>query len=418
MKKERIIDSMSRESYVKYSFPSGFTLVHYPKKGRFLKAAYLSVGFGSTDLQGNFMGKPFSIPEGTAHFLEHKLFEGEEDLFEKMSRLGASVNAFTSHDLTCYYFNTPIHFQASLDLLLQIPIKPGYTRPGVIKERNIIAHEIKMYQDDVDYHTYHKGLSYLYPKHPVGRDIAGSLESLERIDKDVLDFAVKSYYVPSNMLLFIIGDFSENEIQNTIETLPRFYLDKKPSAQSFYPEEENDLSHQRLISHQDISTASFSYLIKLPASESRMAGFNKSINYTIILDFLFGEGSAFYTHHYEKGDFLDFSADYSYGPGYGVISLSGEGRSPFILEEAIASCLDKPKIANEEKILRVKRRLMGRYLMGFNSLSGIAGNFTFLHHRGVDLFNYLPLMEKTLVSSDGHLFKGASCFSLTMKESL
>lgn len=418
MKKEQVVDSMSRESYDKYSFPSGFTLVHYHKKGRFLKAAYLSVGFGSTDLQGEISGRPFSIPEGTAHFLEHKLFEGEEDLFEKMSRLGASVNAFTSHDLTCYYFNTPIHFQASLDLLLEIPIKPGYTRQGVIKERNIIAHEIKMYQDDVDYRTYHRGLSYLYPKHPVGKDIAGSLESLERIDKQVLDFALESYYVPSNMLLFVIGDFSEKEIEKMLESLPKFYLEKKPLALSIYPEDPSETSHRQLLSYQDLPTASFSYLIKIAAPENRMIGFKKSISYSIILDLLFGEGSAFYTHHYEKGDLLDFSADFSYGPGYGVISLSGEGRSPFVLEEGIKQRLAKLEDTDEKKIIRVKRRLMGRYLMGFNSLSGIAGNFTFLHHRGVELFNYLPLMEKTWISLEGEPFRGASCFSITMKESL
>ncbi|HZK09689.1 MAG TPA: pitrilysin family protein [Clostridia bacterium] len=416
MKKEKIIDTVSRQSYDRYTFSSGFSLVHYPKKGRFLKAAYLSVGFGSTDIQGQIGGKSFELPEGTAHFLEHKLFEGEEDLFEKMSSLGASVNAFTSHDLTCYYFNTPINFQASLDHLLSIPIKPEYTKEGVIKERNIIGHEIKMYQNDVDYFTYHRGLSYLYPNHPVGNDIAGSLESLERIDKEVLDLALENYYVPSNMLLFLIGDFSEKEMEEILENLPPFYLRKKELAKTIYPEDQIIPSHRQLLSYKDISMASFSYLIKLAAPKSKTIGFEKSIAYTIALDSLFGEGSALYTHHYEKGDLLNLSSDYSYGEGYGVISLSGEGKSPFAIEEGIKKQIIKAQAVDEKKIMRVKRRLMGRYLMGFNSLSGIAGNFTHLHHRGIELFDYLPLVEKTLISPSQELFKGASCFSLTIKE--
>lgn len=418
MIKEHVFDGMSRESYDKYTFSSGFTLIHYPKKGRFLKSAYLSVGFGSLDLEGEVEGMKYLLPSGIAHFLEHKLFEGEEDLFEKMSRLGASVNAFTSHDLTCYYFNTPIHFQESLDLLLQIPIKPGYTQEGVIKERKIIAHEIKMYQNDVDYQTYHRGLHYLYPVHPVGRDIAGSPEDLQRIDKEVLDFALNTYYTPGNMLLFVIGDFHQEEIEKLIEGLPPFYLKDKPLARTFYPEDTLALSHHRLLAYQDVPLASFAYFIKQTAEKDQREGFKKSLDYTIALDLLFGEGSAFYTRHYENGDFLDFSADYSYGPGFSVICLSGEGKEPLVIEEALREFFTQSLNIDEKKILRVKRRLMGRYLMGFNSLSGIAGNFTFLHHRGIELFDYLPLMEKAPVELQKDFFKGASCFSLTTKERL
>lgn len=416
MKKEHIVDRMSSESYYKYTFDSGFTLVHYPKKDRFLKAAYLSVGFGSTDLKGSFLGEDFELPSGTAHFLEHKLFEGEKDLFDRMSALGASVNAFTSHDMTCYYFNTPINFKEALDLLLEIPVKPGYSKEGIEKEREVIAHEIRMYENDLDYQTFHRALDYLYPVHPVGRDIAGTIESLERIDWKVLDRALSSYYVPSNLLLFIIGDFSSGEIEEILASLPEFYLKKVPGARSIYPEDSFGSGHKRLEIMRDIPGPSFSYLVKLPAGRSRQEGFEDSLYYSILLSILFGEGSSFYTRHYEKGDFLDFSSSFSYGSGYRLLSFSGEGRGYQPVEEALMKMLEEDFLVDEEKVSRVKRRLMGRYLLGFNSLSGIAANFSFLHHREVDFFDYLPLMEKTILNGRKNPFEGPSCFSVTLKE--
>ena len=418
MIKERIEDRMSRESYDSYLFPSGFRLIHYPKKDRFLKAAFLSVGFGSTDLKGQYRGQDFSLPEGVAHFLEHKLFEGEEDLFDRMTRLGASVNAFTSHDLTCYYFTSPINFKESLDLLLQIPINPQYTWEGIEREKDIISHEIKMYQDDIDYATFHRGLEYLYPQHPVGRDIAGSVGSIEGINKEVLDFAVKSYYVPSKMLLFLIGDFSEAEIASYIEGLPSFYIEKREVAKSLFVEDKSVTGHKRLKQYQNIPSSNFSYLVKLEPGLDKEKAFEESIYYTIFLDIIFGEASDFYRKHYESGDFSDFSASYSYGSGYSLLSFSGEARAPFLIEEALAELLKQPNRIDREKETRVKRRLMGRYLMGFNSLEGIASNFTFLYHRGINMFDYLPLMEKTRLNGRDSLFDGASCFSVTMKESL
>lgn len=418
MKKVTIVDTLSREEYYKYEFESGFTLVHYPKKDRFLKSAYLSVGFGSTDLEGLYRGEAFSLPAGTAHFLEHKLFEGEVDLFNRMSALGASVNAFTSHDLTCYYFNSPINFKEALDLLLQIPVRPSYSEEGILKERDIISHEIRMYENDLDYSTFHRGVDFLYPSHPVGRDIAGSIESIGRIDKEVLDRAVNNYYVPSKMLLFLIGDFEEGEIASIVDRLPGFYLEEKEGARTSLVEDFFSTSHKRLVEKRVIPSPSFSYLLKLEGGASRLDGFKDSLYYNLLLDILFSEGSDFYTRHYEAGDFSDFSPSYSYGPGYSMVAFSGEGTRPFLVEESLNRALSGDFFIEDEKVSRVKRRLMGRYLLGFNSLEGIAVNFTFLFHRGIDFFDYLPLMEKTTLNGRRDVFKGSSCFSITMEEDL
>lgn len=420
MKKTRIIDPLSREEYDKYTFSSGFTLVHYPKKGRFLKGAYLSVGYGSIQLEGeDAKGERFSFPEGTAHFLEHKLFENDElHLIDQMSSLGASVNAFTSHDVTCYYFTAPIHFMKSLKLLLDIPVYPAYTEEGVVAERKIIAHEIAMYQNDVDYRTFHRGLTNLYPHHPIGRDIAGTKESIEKIDKALLDQVLRHYYVPSNMLLFVIGDFSEEEIQEMIALLPDFYLQERPLATTFFPKEDMKPSHLQLLSEEDIPTASFSYLVKLKPIEDQHWSFRRQIKYGILLDVLFGPGSAFYMKHYENNDFLDLAANYHYGKGYRFVTISGEGKKPLVVEQSIMENLDHFKnygLAVEEAD-RVKKRIMGRYLMGFNSIKAVASSFTILHHRGVAIFDYLKVLNEMIIDDYQDLFKGPSCFSATLNK--
>lgn len=420
MKKNRVNDIRSREYYDEYHFDSGFTLVHYPKKGRFLKGAYLSVCYGSIHLQGvEASGKMFRFPEGIAHFLEHKLFENDElHIFDQMSSLGASVNAFTSHDVTCYYFTTPVNFEDSLKLLLQIPLSPAYTQEGVEAEKKIIAHEIAMYQNDVDYRTFHRALSHLYPKHPIGKDIAGTKESIAQIHKEELDDVLRNYYVPSNMLLFIIGDFSEEEMESIVKLLPGEYLEKRPGVKTVFPEENMEQSHLRLIQEEEIPLASFSYLIKLKPLEDQYWSFRRQIKYSILLDLLFAQGSDFYMKHYENNDFLDLSASYHYGQGYRFVAISGEGRNPLVMEEAISKSLHhfKEHGLDPEEVNRVKKRMMGRYLMGFNSIKGVASSFTLLHHRGVNIFDYLAILEEMVIDDVQDLFQGPSCFSATLEK--
>lgn len=89
------------------------------------------------------------MPEGIAHFLEHKLFENEDcDVFDLYAKTGANANAFTSFDKTCYFFDCSDHFQESLDILLSFVQSPYFTPESVAKEQGIIGQEIRMYDDD------------------------------------------------------------------------------------------------------------------------------------------------------------------------------------------------------------------------------------------------------------------------------
>jgi len=113
------------------------------------------------------------VPDGIAHYLEHKLFEGKQgDAFKLFAKTGASANAYTSFDKTAYLFSCTDNFEASLNILLDFVQSPYFTKENVEKERGIIAQEIKMYEDSPEWKSYINLLGALYQSHPVKLDIA------------------------------------------------------------------------------------------------------------------------------------------------------------------------------------------------------------------------------------------------------
>ena len=116
------------------------------------------------------------MPEGIAHFLEHKLFESEDlDAFARYAKTGASANAYTSFDKTCYLFQCSDNFEASLEILLDFVTHPYFTKETVEKEQGIIGQEITMYYDVASWMSTFNLLRLLYHKHPVRIDIAGTV---------------------------------------------------------------------------------------------------------------------------------------------------------------------------------------------------------------------------------------------------
>ena len=136
--KQEIRSERVRESYQKIDHPSGLTLLLYPMEGFSSAYAMLTTDYGSVDMA--FRTDPKAdftrIPAGTAHFLEHKMFENEDgDAFAKYAATGASANAFTSFDKTSYLFGCADHFEESLRILLEFVTTPYFTPQTVSKEQ-------------------------------------------------------------------------------------------------------------------------------------------------------------------------------------------------------------------------------------------------------------------------------------------
>ena len=110
-------------------------------------------------------GEKICFPQGTAHFIEHKLFQQEwGDAFARFTQNGASANAFTDGDRTVYYFTCSDKFTENLRLLLDFVQKPYFTKEDTEREKDIIVSEITMYEDDPMWVGYYQMLECMYVK--------------------------------------------------------------------------------------------------------------------------------------------------------------------------------------------------------------------------------------------------------------
>lgn len=390
-----------KEKVIFKELESGLKVYYIPKKGYTKKYAIFSTNYGSTDnefisIEDNNRVK---VPEGIAHFLEHKLFEEPEgDIFEKFSALGANVNAFTNFNQTSYLFSTTDLFYDSLELLVKFVQNPYLTDENVEKEKGIIAQEIKMYQDNPGWRVFFNVLDAMYVNHPVKIDIAGTVETINTIDKEALYKSYNTFYNPSNMVLFVVGDLDFEEIINVVENSERKDLNHKEEIQRIFPEEPKMVNKKKVV--QEMMTANTLFYMGLKDSDVGYSGEEKVKRDTItniILDILFGESSKFFNELYETG-LVDnsFNAYYIGKETYGHTLISGQSNDPEKLYEEIVKLIEKPveTILDEESFIRIKKEHLGSFLMGLNSIEFIANNFTDFYFDDFLMINYLDLMER------------------------
>jgi predicted Zn-dependent peptidase len=205
---EKISDPALEESYYRTKHPTGLEIQVWQKPGYASSFAFFSTKYGSVDMDiVRPDGSSYQIPAGTAHFLEHKLFESEDlDAFERFSKTGASANAWTSLDHTGYLFNASGHFEENLEILLDFVRHPYFTEETVQKEQGIIGQEIRMGHDNPGRRAWQLLLEALYDNHPIRVDIAGTQESIAQITAEILYDCYHNFYDLHNMILTVAGN--------------------------------------------------------------------------------------------------------------------------------------------------------------------------------------------------------------------
>ncbi|MCI6896743.1 MAG: insulinase family protein [Gemmiger formicilis] len=206
----RAAAAVSCESVV---LPSGLTVLCRTMPGYSSVHAIYATGFGSVHRAFRLDGKQITLPAGTAHFLEHKMCETPKgDSFTFYAKTGASANAFTSYDRTCYLFSATQKIDENLDILLGMVGKPWFTKATIAKEQGIIGQEIKMYDDSPDWRLITGLFECLYHSHPIRSDIAGTVESIAEITPAMLYNSCKAFYAPGNMVLAAAGNTTMEQI--------------------------------------------------------------------------------------------------------------------------------------------------------------------------------------------------------------
>lgn len=379
---------------------SGLKVYVFPKKGFSKYYAVYGTDYGSTDREFIVPGETETtiVPDGIAHYLEHKMFEQPDgtNAFDSFALTGASSNAFTSFDLTAYLFSCTDRFYENLDILLDFVNKPYFTDENVQKEQGIISQEIKMYDDDPGWRVFFNALGAMFENNPVKIDIAGTVESISKIDKDVLYKCYNTFYNPGNMILVLSGDVDINEVLDRLDKhvsyeknlgeIQRPKIEEKPQRVTEYVE-------QKLVVSQPMFQIGFKENIPYTTGEELLG---REVASAIINEILFGRSSDFYMSLYKEG-LIDasFGADTELEKRYGFSMIGGESKNPKEVYKRVKEHIKNTQNTgvDTEDFERVKRVAKASAVKTYNSIEAMGNSFIRLLLKGINPLAYADSID-------------------------
>ncbi|MDL0434236.1 MULTISPECIES: pitrilysin family protein [unclassified Niallia] len=402
---EKISFEQLQEELFFEELDNGLKVYILPKKGFNKTFCTFTTNYGSVDnmfvpLNGTEYKK---VPDGIAHFLEHKLFEKKDrDVFQEFSKNGASANAFTSFTRTAYLFSSTQNVENNLETLIDFVQDPYFSEQTVEKEKGIIGQEITMYDDNPDWRLYFGLIENMYKNHPVKIDIAGTIESISHITKDLLYECYDTFYHPSNMLLFIVGPVDPNEYMESIKAnQQKKDYTKKSEIKRQFEEEPLEVHKKKQVLNMNVQTSKCLVGVKAVDTEQQGAEMLKNeLCINTLLDLLFSNSSENYQHLFSEGLIDDtFSYDYTQEKGFGFAMVGGDTSKPDELAEQIQKILLEAKSTaiQKETLERSKKKRIGTFLRAVNSPEYIANQFTRYSFNDMNLFDVVGTIEQITV---------------------
>lgn len=402
----KVIDckKIKEQAYVEI-LENGMKVIIVPKAESSKKYVIWGTNFGSID--NNFIvpetGEEVKLPDGVAHFLEHKMFEQPDgsNSLDTMMALGLDVNAYTTNDHTAYLFecSDDNNFYKGLDELMDFVQSPHYTNENVEKEKGIIGQEIMMYDDDPGFQLYLNTLQCLYSKNAIRVDIAGTIESISGIDPDMLYKCYHTFYNPSNMVLCVCGNFDPDSM---LEEIKRRLKDSKNPGEikRIYEEEPDDIYKKSVEKVMPISMPIFMIGIKdKTVSVDEKAKRHLAIE--IILNLLIGKSSELYKELYNSQIVTaEPDLEYEFSKNYAHILISGQSNNPQKVEKMFKDEVKnlKSRSINKEDFERIKRKLYGQFVTEFNDVSNIARLFLADSIKEVNTFDYVEKYDDITIN--------------------
>ncbi|PJN87205.1 EF-P 5-aminopentanol modification-associated protein YfmH [Bacillus sp. mrc49] len=403
---EKIEFTQLKEELFHEKMANGLEVYILPKEGFNKSFATFTTNYGSVDNHFKPLNETeFSkVPDGIAHFLEHKLFEKEDgDVFQQFSKQGASANAFTSFTRTAYLFSSTSDFNKNLTTLIDFVQDPYFSEKTVEKEKGIIGQEINMYDDNSDWRLYFGTIANMYHHHPVKIDIAGTVASIADITKDMLYECYNTFYHPSNMLLFVVGPV---DVESTMKLIRDNQTSKgyseQPEVERKFEDEPNTVAKKKEILKMNVQTPKVMLGIKaINVHQSGIQLLKRELATNIYLEMLFGKSSPLHEELYEEG-LIDqsFSYDYTQEQGFGFALVGGDSSKPEELTESIFTILQNSKAGtglNEESLQRTIKKKIGSFLRSLNSPEYIANQFTRYAFNDMNLFDVVSVLEKLTI---------------------
>ena len=384
------------EQVYRQQLQNGLNIAVVKRPGFTKKLCYFVTDFGAIHTEFTLDGVKHNVPAGIAHYLEHKLFDmPDRDVTAEFAALGAIPNAFTSYDLTAYYFSCTENFGDCLKLLLEFVSTPYFTEETVQKEQGIIGQEIDMNRDNPDTQIFEMLMEAMYDTHPIRVPILGTRESIAQITPENLTLCHKAFYRPDNMLLCVVGDVDPELVAATAQEVLGDPVQPPVERVRRWPEEmtcKTGFSEKEM----DVSMPTFHLGFKAESWEPGEEATRRELTAELAAEALFGESSSLYQQMYEQA-----LIDTSFGGGFETIdgmalfTASGDSNDPRAVAEAI---LERAKVlategVDEQDFLRMKRSAMGRRIRSLDSFEATCFRLCAYHFSGFDYFRFPAVYE-------------------------
>lgn len=404
---KEVRNELLNEKYYDIDHPSGLKILVMPKENYSSTYAIFATKYGSIDTMIQMSDGSFKeIPEGTAHFLEHKLFESEDlDAFERFAKTGASANAYTSFERTGYLFSCSANFKKNLEILLDFVQNPYFTQATVEKEQGIIGQEIDMYKDAPNWEVMFNCLRTMYHNLPVRIDIAGTQESIAQITAKTLYGCYDNFYNLHNMVLAVAGNADVDEIVEVADKVLKPVEGKM--AQRKVIDEPEEVIDNYIEEKLSVATPQFMFGFKenwdTPERTTK-----EEISMEILLDMISGQSSELYKRLFD-GKLINnsFGFEYFTGFGYSCVLFAGESNDPKKVAEEIVGEIGKFRETGFDKTAfeRTKKKLYGRMIMGMNDIEGLANNMAVSYFAGEDVFTDFEIFKTVTLDDVNDIFK-------------
>ncbi len=394
------------EVYYKIEHDSGLTIYVMPKENHKSTYAVFSVNYGSVDTAFSKKGEEITqVPEGIAHFLEHKLFESEEiGAFELYAKTGAYSNAYTSFDRTGYLFSCSDNFPQSLEVLLNFVKSPYFTQQTVEKEQGIIGQEIKMYQDNPDWQVLFNLLRALYKENPVRIDIAGTVESISNISADLLYKCYETFYNNANAVLAVAGNVTKEEVIKIADKCLK--KEEKIEIERHTPTDTGEISEKYV--EQDMGVGIKKFNLGFRETPKKKTDIEENILMSIVLELICGKSTEIYSELLEK-ELINssFYAENFIGRGFSAVIFGGESNEPEKLRDLLLERIRfvKENGFDEKAFEEIRRLKYGGEITALDNVETLATGLVGAHFGEYNIFDIFETYKKITVEDANALVK-------------
>ena len=382
---------------------NGMDVTLIPRQGFHKTYGILTTNYGAVDNQFVPVGneKPVHVPDGIAHFLEHKMFEkADHDAFDVFGELGADANAFTSFTQTSYQFSTTQNVLENVKTLLDFVQSPYFSADGVKKEQGIIGQEIKMYNDNPDSQLYTGTIGQLYPKDPMHIDIAGTEESIQKITPQLLAECYRTFYQPANLKLVVVGNLTpekmmaviaetERDHSSTTNTIQRGPVVRDPNAHDVIAH-----GYKELAVYRPKAMVGIRGIQELATDEQRL---KYKLSCELLLEMLFDDTTSNYLQMYNEGlidDSFGFSFEMERGFHFATISSDVDHPEQFFARvHEILNDAEKNMEMMKKEFESTKRGALGRLIISLNSPEAIANRYSSSLFGRLNVFDEIKILR-------------------------